>query len=396
MEELSSSSVSFSDNTESMMARGEYLRHLRQLAEADEMERDRDENDNNLDDNEEGLKRQRRQEENKSLMKRKNNGGECGHSLAAVATMRDDHIVVLPDSGKTVLQYESYLSHQRYYDDLKHVDVSFIDYGIVAGKQKEEKGGGRLIIEQRKELGKGGLCWDAAFILAEHLIATEAEWKPCSLTDLDFSTKKKCRIVELGSGTGLCGLMIAKAISVSLYITDLPELLDLMVRNLTLNFNKDCIFSVNETRNEGEKSTTAGSETDMDLTDRDLNTLYSNDKNNDDPKKSAGYSSATILRWGEKDDYKDICPFDVVIGADVVASIYDPSALAQTIHGLCDDHTKVFVSYKGRLTRPHEEFERAMRELFSKVERVKPISRNKNPDVWILQAEGKVKVKDQQ
>jgi hypothetical protein len=62
-----------------------------------------------------------------------------------------DQIDVLPTNNNndrpcTVLRYESYLKHQRYHDDLKHVDCDFIDF------QNDN-----LIIQQDKTLGKGGL-----------------------------------------------------------------------------------------------------------------------------------------------------------------------------------------------------------------------------------------------
>lgn len=60
-------------------------------------------------------------------------------------------VIDILHNGKRVLRYDSYLAHQRYYDDLKHVDCHYIDYGIV------ESGAGRLVIEQDKSLGKGGL-----------------------------------------------------------------------------------------------------------------------------------------------------------------------------------------------------------------------------------------------
>ena len=109
-------------------------------------------------------------------------------------------IMLLPNNNKqktevTVLRYDSNLNHQRYYDDLKHVDITFIDYGIIntgdvlrhddnnhrsrnddddygsSSTAAEEVSnssdgrsccgdggvGGRLIIRQKKELGKGGL-----------------------------------------------------------------------------------------------------------------------------------------------------------------------------------------------------------------------------------------------
>ena len=93
------------------MNRGEFLRQLRLLELADQVER------------------------------QENEGKVVDEPL-------QDSIDLLPNA-KRVLRYDSYLAHQRYYDDLKHVDCHYIDFGNV--------GGGRLVMEQEKRLGKGGL-----------------------------------------------------------------------------------------------------------------------------------------------------------------------------------------------------------------------------------------------
>jgi hypothetical protein len=100
---------------EQLMKRGEFLRQLREMELADQAEREQT------------------QEETEQPSQGK-----------------DDVIHVL-SNGKKVLCYESFLKHQRYYDDLKHVDCHFIDFGI------SSCGGGRLVMEQDKCLGKGGL-----------------------------------------------------------------------------------------------------------------------------------------------------------------------------------------------------------------------------------------------
>jgi hypothetical protein len=99
---------------EQLMKRGEFLRQLREMELADQAEREQT------------------QEETEQPSQGK-----------------DDVIHVL-SNGKKVLCYESFLKHQRYYDDLKHVDCHFIDFGISSC-------GGRLVMEQDKCLGKGGL-----------------------------------------------------------------------------------------------------------------------------------------------------------------------------------------------------------------------------------------------
>ena len=118
---------------DAMMRRGDHLRMLRMMAEQDEAER----------------------------------AAACGTSDCSPAPPEQDEYETLPTSWRSkLLHYDSYLKHQRYYDDLKHVDYHYINYGGCDG-------GGRLVIRQQKDLGKGGICWDAAFILAEHMIACE-------------------------------------------------------------------------------------------------------------------------------------------------------------------------------------------------------------------------------
>jgi hypothetical protein len=96
---------------DSLMKRGDFLRQLRQLELADQAERDKLRQDDD--------------------------------------SPQDDQVDVLANK-QLMLRYDSYLAHQRYYDDLKHVDCHYIDYGTIGGS-------GRLVIEQDKSLGKGGL-----------------------------------------------------------------------------------------------------------------------------------------------------------------------------------------------------------------------------------------------
>jgi predicted nicotinamide N-methyase len=280
---------------DAMMMRGSHLRKLRELADADERAREDEEDP----------------------------GREDQHD-----------VIITLDDGKRLLRYDSYLIHQRYYDDLKHSDCDYIDYS-------------GLVVQQDKSLGKGGICWDAAFILAEHLI---------SMRD---SISNEDAIVELGAGTGLCGLLIATAVACHVEITDLPHLLPLMQRNVNLNFTSVQGVSTN---------------------DREM--LYGSEN-----ICSMGTCEARVLEWGRQPN--DSKKYNIILGADVVASLYDPVALAETIHQLSMPDATVYISYKGRLDGPHETFEQRMLELYDDVQsRISPLSRNKNPGVYILKAKG--------
>ena len=330
---------------DAMMRRGDHLRMLRMMAEQDDAER----------------------------AAAHSNVSSSGTSDGTPASLdQDDEYETLPTSGRSkLLHYDSYLRHQRYHDDLKHVDYHYINYGGCDGGQRA---GGRLVIRQQKGLGKGGICWDAAFILAEHMIACEKDWKMGGRNNDSGSNSRRTTLCELGAGTGLAGFMVAKACRDShVFVTDLPELLDLMKTNFELNF-------VNSKR---VGSSDAGLGEDLSF----LRQMF-----RDDLFRSEGTAEAKVLRWGVKSDYEG-APFDVVFGADVVASLYDPIALANTFSDLCGPKSLVYLSYKGRLDEPHLLFEAELKRLFRVVERIVHSSihsRNKNSDVCILKAWGKI------
>jgi predicted nicotinamide N-methyase len=218
--------------------------------------------------------------------------------------------------AEDTLDYRIFLAHQSYYDDYKHVNYKFILFREVCGPQS-------FIVEQDRSLGKGGFIWDAAFMLGEHVLK-EACWQSDNVKS----------IVELGAGTGITGLMIAKALpNMQLQLTDLPKLLPLLEKNI-------------------------------------MNTSNASD---------------SVLEWGGSVTRT----YDMILGADVVASIYDPSALVKTIYELAHERTWVFLAVKDRLVNTTDRFESLMKQQFAHVERTKAQSENKCPDVWVLLARGK-------
>lgn len=82
------------------------------------------------------------------------------------------------------LRYETFLKDQRYHDDPKHINYKYVDFGEINGKH--------LVVEQDRSLGKGGLIWDAGFILGEYVVG-ETYWR----SNETFS------IVDFGAGTGI-------------------------------------------------------------------------------------------------------------------------------------------------------------------------------------------------
>jgi hypothetical protein len=71
------------------------------------------------------------------------------------------------------------------------------------------------LTEQRKHLRKGGLCWDGTFVLGEHIACVAlAKWNGKGQggggggSSGGAGTAARRRVVELGTSTGLCSLMM--------------------------------------------------------------------------------------------------------------------------------------------------------------------------------------------
>ena len=348
-----------------------------------------------------------------------------------------DRIDVLPYSKLNVLRYDSYLLHQRYNDDYKHANCHFVDLGYLGGRGREH----RLILEQQRSLGKGGLIWDAGVILGDHLIAVQNEW--LSMTTVGntstsantnaINTNNITRIVELGAGTGVTGMMVAKAVpNTHVHVTDLPDVMRLLERNVKQNFRSECIKlgGSTETAITDEKLVSMDrggaaqnipnvnrniltlSESSSQLSDEDLKIMYKDDNdedvnvddtdsrydNNAEFYQQSNSTAVTcsqvtpkVLRWGMKEDYID-GPFDVIIAADVVTSLYDPRALAQTIYDLSHEKSVIYVSMKKRLDEYEMMFEETVKTLFGSVNvsTLSPITRHRNlENICIFKVNGR-------
>lgn len=330
-----------------LMNRGNYLRQLRMLALADDAER----------------QAERREFRSGAFCEEKKEDFDDDDDAASCdqESLLEDEFQVVPSTKDKILNYNSYLAHQRYYDDLKHIDMKYIDYGPLANWKGQEDGG-KLVVKQHKPLGKGGICWDAAFMLGEHVISLEDEWNASESS----ARSAPPRVVELGAGTGICGMMVAKATNSHVILTDLPELAELMHDNIQLNF---------ESTDDDDGSSSSSS------TNDELQITTSTDK------KAMGTITSRTLCWGVEADYQGT--YDVIIGADIVTSLYDPVALAQTLHALSGPDTRIYLSGKARLDKPHEEFDAALDNLFENVRKVEPRSRLRSPNVFIIIAEGK-------
>lgn len=257
-------------------------------------------------------------------------------------------------SDTNTLDYKRYLTKQEgMYDDYKHVNYQYIDFGIIdapgvvcdSDSKNDSSTNVRqtpLVIEQDRSLGKGGFIWDAGVILADSVLRMEqkeTEW--LDMGSSDSTQKKTTKIVELGAGTGVTSLMIAKACpQATVHLTDLPVLVPLL--------SKNC-------------------------------------------QQCPGQATCGVLEWGKPvlTGENDAAPYDIILAADVVAGIYDSSGLAKTIYDLSHEKTVVYLAYRERLTGIIERFESYMHELFTKVEKMDSDSSNHSPNVFIMKVSGK-------
>jgi len=89
---------------------------------------------------------------------------------------------------------------------------------IITIKQAEPK----WEVHVSDPLGTGTTVWDAALVLADYLFAHR-------------QVVQGKTVLELGSGTGACGLVAAAVGAVSVCLTDLPYLIPLLEENIRLN-----------------------------------------------------------------------------------------------------------------------------------------------------------------
>lgn len=114
--------------------------------------------------------------------------------------------------------------------------------------------------------------------------------------------------------------------------------------------------------------------------------MTSNFKQNNLPTENA-----QVMEWGVHDN-SHLSKYDFVIGADIVASLYDPELLAETIYRIVKETGRGYISFKGREEQYHIRFEKRMKELFSFWEvDTATGSRNKNSGVGIICFSGKIK-----
>nr|XP_045605827.1 protein N-lysine methyltransferase METTL21D-like isoform X4 [Procambarus clarkii] len=107
--------------------------------------------------------------------------------------------------------------------------------------------GKSLYVSQESEGDAGSVVWDAAIVLAKYFDKQKAlAWTPRPY-DVKPVLLSGCHVVELGSGTGCVGLTAALLGASKVTITDLPQFLPLMRKNIHQNQDiLECVVDARE------------------------------------------------------------------------------------------------------------------------------------------------------
>ncbi|XP_066933657.1 protein N-lysine methyltransferase METTL21D-like [Clytia hemisphaerica] len=178
---------------------------------------------------------------------------------------------------------------------------------------------GDVIIHQSYIGDVGHVVWDAAIVLAKFL---DGKY----FTSNETLTLQGKSVVELGSGTGLVGLVAAMN-GASVRITDLNELVPLMEKNIEANQHL-----------------------------------------------LQGNAKAESLKWGVDLEMK--MKADIILIADCI--YYDESLepLVNTMHSLCHETTVIYMSYEERNTDLKIELEKKFFKLLDGLFSTERISRD--------------------
>ncbi|CAH2327895.1 Hypothetical predicted protein [Pelobates cultripes] len=194
-----------------------------------------------------------------------------------------------------------------------------------------ERGDGKVLkIRQLCSGDVGCVVWDAAIVLAKYLESPEGP------------RMKEASVLELGSGTGIVGIM-AGSLGANVILTDLEELQDLMKMNIDRN--------------------------------ADLIT---------------GSCQAKVLKWGE-DVTEFMPPSNYILMADCIYYEESLRPLVKTLKDLASPETCILCCYEQRTTGKNPEIERLFFELMKdnfEIEKV-PLDKHdteyRSEDIHILQ-----------
>ncbi|XP_042225319.1 protein-lysine methyltransferase METTL21D-like isoform X2 [Homarus americanus] len=181
-----------------------------------------------------------------------------------------------------------------------------------------ESVGKSLLLSQESEGEVGCVVWDAAIVLAkclEHHTLLHNQ----QTTNINHVVLSGSHVVELGAGTGCVGLAAALLGASRVTITDLPQFLPLMNKNILQNQDKfECAVEARE------------------------------------------------LTWGNTEQGVDLSTPDIIVVADCIYYQESLEPLVSTLGSLCGRSTTIILSYEERTTGNKPQLQHSFFELMDK------------------------------
>ncbi|KAJ3091124.1 hypothetical protein HK102_001592 [Quaeritorhiza haematococci] len=206
--------------------------------------------------------------------------------------------------------------------------------------------------------------WEAAFTVAELFVSGQyKQWREPNDSNKQSRKSRRhghglkgrwrggnVRVLELGAGTGLVGLFIAKYCAEALgmdelVLTDLQTALPLLRKNAELNGFHVCDWK--------ETTGASGGEC-LGHGENEGTSRLSNDTSS-----TAGNVDVFVepLEWGNQNHAQRLQPpFDLVIGSDLVYFPHLFPPLIETLRDICDEETEVIIGYRVRQLCKEEGF----------------------------------------
>ncbi|KAI8619078.1 putative methyltransferase-domain-containing protein [Chytriomyces sp. MP71] len=179
-----------------------------------------------------------------------------------------------------------------------------------------------VYISETSDSGIHGRVWDSAVVLSHALPLLISSLASKTMTTSAITSEKKLRVMDIGCGVGIAGLVFGSLISSKVIMTDLPDCLKLPAINTALN--KHVIDS------------------------------------------TGSIVEVSPLTWGDVAGTRSFGTFDVIIAADVVYETEYFDDLLVSLDLLATDETELWLVYKKRGLSQEEEskFFRDIGEIF--------------------------------
>jgi len=186
--------------------------------------------------------------------------------------------------------------------------------------------GKSVIIEEEFGEHTGSTVWDCAIVLSKYLEANSFCLNSFKITSLDHFLNGKS-VIELGAGCGLCGIVASVLGASKVTITDIPNLIPLIRRNVHLN---------HEILSKKDNSKSILTDSGNDCTGKLL----------DDPNSHSVIVSP--LDWNDEKSCESFTLFDFILCSDLVFHKKTIDPLISTLLHLSHHETCILMAHKDR------------------------------------------------